>query len=99
MALANTDTFQSITLGFSGTYGIISLILAITTDGTYHYINISFEDGGIVVSDGDDFDVLQEIWATDDRFLDSDDVMRLYLSLVVSNSEDHPQRVRKAWCI
>ena len=25
-------------------------------------------------ADGDDLDVLQEIWATDDRFVDADDV-------------------------
>ena len=72
MALVATDTFQSVTLIFDSIYGIVSVIRWILTDGSKGSVSISFDDGGIVISDGDDFDVLQEIWATDDKFLDSE---------------------------
>ena len=94
MALATTDTFQSVTLGFSPSKGIIGVIFWVLTDGTGDGIDISFDDGGIVVSDGDDFDVLQEIWATDDRFVDADDVEVIP---IVGNFQfgDHPRELEK----
>ena len=94
MALETTDTFQSITLDFDSIHGIISVIGWVKTDGTRGYIQISFDDGGITVSDGDDFDVLQQIWATDDRFVDADDVEVIPF---VSKFQfgDHPRELEK----
>ena len=74
MALLITDTFQSVNLTFDSIHGIVSSIVWILTDDSRGSIGISFNDGGIVVTDGDDLDVLQQIWATDDRFVDADDV-------------------------
>ena len=94
MALASTDTFQSITLVFNGIDGIISSINWVKTDGTSDGIQISFEDGGISITDGDDFDVLQEIWATDDRFLDSDG-NEVIPNVIHFQFGDHPRELEK----
>ena len=94
MALVNTDTFRSVTLNFNNSYGIISSINWTLTDGTDGGIQISFDDGGLVVSDGDDLDVLQQIWATDDRFVDADDVEVIPL-IGQFQFGDHPRELEK----
>ena len=94
MALAATDTFQSVTLSFDPSHGIISSINWVKTDGMRGYVSIRFVDGGISITNGDDFDVLQEIWATDDRFVDADDVEVIPL---IGNFQfgNHPRELEK----
>ena len=72
MTLLTTDTFTRVGLTWDGIYEHINGIAFIKTDGTEVRIQISVVDGGIVISDGDALDVAQQIWATDDRFVDAD---------------------------
>ena len=94
MALANTDTFRSIVLTWDGLNEHISNIAWDKTDGTRGNIAISFADGGIVVSDGDDLDILQQIWTTDDRFVDENDV-EVIPRIIQFQFGDHPRELEK----
>ena len=94
MALANTDTFTRIVLLYSETSKHIYNVYWEKTDDTNERIGISFVDGGIVVSHPDDLDILQEIWATDDKFRDADDV-EVIPTVNRFPFGDHPRELEK----
>ena len=94
MALVNTDRFTRIGLTYSENSLHIHRINWYKTDGTDGIIGISFVDGGIVVANADDLDILQEIWATDDRFQDADDV-EVIPAVVNFPFGDHPRELEK----
>ena len=73
MALTNTTTFTRVGLSYSQSAGHIESIHWWESDGTYGVVRISFVNGAITVSDGDDYDILQDIHDSDAGFVDSDD--------------------------
>ena len=73
MALTNTTTFTRVGLSYNETIGHIEAIHWWESDGTYGIVRISFRNGAIVVDNGDDYDILQDIHDSDAGFVNSDD--------------------------
>ena len=74
MDLALTDTFNSIKLRWTSGSNYITLIDWVKTDETFGVVIFNLQDGGMSIVNGDDLDILQQIWATDDKFVDENDV-------------------------
>ena len=73
MALTLTDTFNSIELVWNTKFPYIAKIDWEKTDETFGVVVLTLQDGGITIVNGDDLDILQQIWATDDKFVDEND--------------------------
>ena len=73
MALELTDTFNSIQLVWNTNFPYIAQINWKKTDETFGVVLLTLQDGGITIVNGDDLDILQQIWETDDKFVDEDD--------------------------
>ena len=73
MPLTITDTFNSISLEWDIVRAYIEKVRWVKTDSSTGVVIITFSDGAISLVNGDDLDVLQQIWATDDKFVNEND--------------------------
>ena len=94
MPLALTDTFNSIQLKWTSGSNYITFINWVKTDETFGVVVFNLQDGGMSIVNGEDLDILQQIWATDDKFVDENDVMKLYLLLCLVHLRRPPKSIR-----
>ena len=73
MALTNTTTFTRVALSYSEDREHIESIHWWESDGTHGVVQISFVNGAIVVTNPDNYDILQDIHDSDAGFVNSDD--------------------------
>ena len=91
MALALTDTFNSILLRWSpSSPPYIYLIDWEKTDETFGVVIFALRDGAMSIVNGDDLDIIQQIWATDDKFVDDNDV-EVIPTILNCPFGDHPR--------
>ena len=90
MTLVTTDTFSHIGLIFNDVYKYVVYVGWTKTDGTSGGINLDHLEGGIRIINGDDLDILQQIWASDDKFVDENGV-EVIPTLTGCQYGDHPR--------